>query len=204
MHLGIFVSSCNYIIQKFTIEDDIFINAQVANVSTIDKESFSQVKFFIQKYSVCMKVIRALDEDEACDVLKSEICSLQQDEISTDFLNEDQADVQWHLIGQLKNSDGSYKNMSDIMLLILTIPHSNAVCKRIFSFITKISTQFSSFLSRETLENLLICKSNPQGHCYEQQFLKRATSATVTKLTEIKLRHRINMLRLNFFVFNHV
>ena len=120
--MGIFVSSCNYIIQKFTIEDDIFINAQVANVSTIDKESFSQVKFFIQKYSVCMKVIRALDEDEACDVLKSEICSLQQDEISTDFLNEDQADVQWHLIGQLKNSDGNYKNIPGVMLLILTIP----------------------------------------------------------------------------------
>ena len=43
---------------------------------------------------------------------------------------------------------------------------------------------------RETLENLLICKLNPQGHCYEQQFdkafLKRAKSATVNDLQKKK------------------
>ena len=43
---------------------------------------------------------------EKCDILKFEFCSLQQDEISSDILNENQADTQWHLIGQLNNSDG--------------------------------------------------------------------------------------------------
>ena len=71
-----------------------------------------------------MKVIGALNEDKTCDILKSEFCSVQQDEISSDILNENQVDVQCHLIGQLKNSDGSYKykNISDVMLLILTVP----------------------------------------------------------------------------------
>ena len=57
------------------------------------------------------------------DIVMSEFCSMQQDEISSDILNENQTDIQCHLIGQLKNNDGSYKykKISDKMLLILTI-----------------------------------------------------------------------------------
>ena len=46
------------------------------------------------------------------DILKSEFHSLQQNTISSDVLNENQADVHWHLISQLENRDGSskYKN----------------------------------------------------------------------------------------------
>ena len=57
---------------KVPNDDEIFENAQVINMSTTDKESFSQIKFLIQQYSVCMKVIGALDEDKICDILKSE------------------------------------------------------------------------------------------------------------------------------------
>ena len=58
------------------------------------------------------------------DIVMSEFCSMQQDEISSDILNENQTDIQCHLIGQLKNSGDTYKykNISDVMLLILTIP----------------------------------------------------------------------------------
>ena len=38
------------------------VNAQVVDTSITDKETFSKIKFFIQKYSVCMKIIGALDE----------------------------------------------------------------------------------------------------------------------------------------------
>ena len=72
-----------------------------------------------------MKVIGAMDEEKTCDILKFVFCSLQQDEISSHILNKNQADIQWYLIGWLKNNDGcyKYKNRSDVMLLILTIPH---------------------------------------------------------------------------------
>ena len=46
-----------------------------------------------------MNVIGALDEDTTCDILKSEFCSLQQDEIFSDILKENRTDVLWHLIG---------------------------------------------------------------------------------------------------------
>ena len=107
---------CHEIISRFVI-------AQVAIMGTTNKELFTKIKFFIQEYSVYIKIIRALNEEKTCDILKSEFCSLQQDEISSDILNENRACIQWHLIGQLKNSEGSYeyKNMSDVILLILTI-----------------------------------------------------------------------------------
>lgn len=79
-----------------------------------------------------------------------------------------------------------YQKISNLMLLILTIPHSNAECERIFSSITKIATQFRSSMTKDTLENLLICKSNTSKHCFEQEFdkefLKKAKSATANAL----------------------
>ena len=59
-----FVTSCDYIIQKFPIDDEIFVTAQVANIITVDKESFFKLKFFIQKYNVWTKVIEVLNEDK--------------------------------------------------------------------------------------------------------------------------------------------
>lgn len=41
--IDIFAISCDYIIQKFPIDDEIFVNTQVPNINTIDKESFSKV-----------------------------------------------------------------------------------------------------------------------------------------------------------------
>ena len=43
-----FVTLCDYIIQKFPINAEIFANAQVANISTIDKECFSKIKFLFR------------------------------------------------------------------------------------------------------------------------------------------------------------
>ena len=57
---------------KVPNDNEIFVIAQLVNMSIADKESFSKIKFFIQKYSVCMKVIGALDEDKTY-IWKSEL-----------------------------------------------------------------------------------------------------------------------------------
>ena len=50
---------------KVPNDDIIFVKTQIVDMSTTDKESFSKIKFFIQKYSACMK-------DKTYDILKSE------------------------------------------------------------------------------------------------------------------------------------
>lgn len=68
------------------------------------------------------------------------------------------------------------------MISVLTLPHSNAECERIFSYVTKTQTQFRSQLNLKTLENLLTVKSNMAKPCHElnfdAEFLKKAKSAT--------------------------
>ena len=52
-------------------------------------------------------------------------------------------DVIWAYLSSLKNPDGSFKfpKLSQIALLILVIPHSNAEKERVFSMINKKQNQ---------------------------------------------------------------
>ena len=63
--------------------------------------------------------------------------------------------------------------------------HSNAECERTFSMV-KNRNKFRSTMSNETLENLLILKTNNMVKCYEQsfnaEFLKKAKKATYMSL----------------------
>lgn len=71
------------------------------------------------------------------------------------------------------------------MLCVLTIPHSNAECERVFSSVRKTITEFRNWssLSDENLENVLICESMQKGHCCQQKFDKEfLTSATYNNL----------------------
>lgn len=62
------------------------------------------------------------------DKLQSEFCALQIAEIPPYITSEERTDVQWHCIGKIKNdiNEQPYKKFSDVMLEILSIPHSNA------------------------------------------------------------------------------
>lgn len=58
-------------------------------------------------------------------------------------------DTQWMEIGKIKGATGlpKYKELSEVMLAILLISHSNAECEQ------------RSGLSNETLESLIILKT---------------------------------------------
>lgn len=108
--------------------------------------------------------------------------------IPVDVLEEERMDRKWAILGKLSAADGSFKyeNIANFMLGILTIPHSNAECERVFSSVRKTRTEFRSSLSNQNLENVLICKSMQEGYCYQQkfdkEFLKKAKSATYNNL----------------------
>ena len=58
------------------------------------------------------------------------------------------------------------------MLGILTFPHSNAACERIFSLIQINKTDFRSSLKPETLQAILVAKSRMREPCYKQTYDK--------------------------------
>ena len=70
-------------------------------------------------------------------------------------------DVIWAYLSSLKNPDGSLKfpKLSQIALLILVIPHSNAEEEKVFSMINKNKTKFRPNLKLDgTLSSILTVK----------------------------------------------
>ena len=179
-----FTTCCNYIRHKFPINSDTLLHAEVANIEKISNKSFSDVKYFLDIFPAKCYQNADESEDETIDKLSSEFCAIQIAEMPEAVIKEERMDEKWNILGKLVAVDGSlkYSKISHIMLTILSIPHSNAECERVFSSVRKTRTEFRSSLSSENLENILITKSLQKGHCFEQtfskEFLARAKSAT--------------------------
>jgi hypothetical protein len=104
----------------------------------------------------------------------------------------ERCDVAWHQLGQVKSPGTDilkYKDLSQVMLTILSIPHSNAESERIFSLVRKNQTVFRPNLAVPMLESLLVVKNNmnnEQCECFRRkfskEFLKKAKSATYQNL----------------------
>lgn len=177
-----YVKICDYMHHKFPFNKEILKHAEVCNFNNFQNATFVDVKFFLEKFPVFL---------EACacsiDELQSEFSDLQMTKMPDNILNTDEADIQWVLISNYKNQLGDYpfKRIARAMSFILSIPHSNAECERVFSIIKKQKTEFRSSLSNETLENLLIMKCNLKSKCYEHEFdesfLSKAKSCTYKK-----------------------
>ena len=95
------------------------------------------------------------------------------------------ADQQWFQIAELKDpmSKPKYKKLAHLMLGILTVPHSNAECERLFSQVRKNKTEFRGSMGNDMLGSLLLAKSDfTNVPCYatkfSSSFLKKAKAAT--------------------------
>lgn len=84
----------------------------------------------------------------------------------------------------IRGADGvpKYDRLSRLMLSVLTLPHSNAECERVFSLVKKNRSQFRSSESNDTLESISVLKTRSSGPCYMNSFppeiLKKAKKAT--------------------------
>ncbi|KAH7955856.1 hypothetical protein HPB52_004556 [Rhipicephalus sanguineus] len=127
---------------------------------------------------------------EAMQATLAEFTRLQLEELPAEVLKEQQIDEQWRVVSSLRELDGSlkYARLSKFMLGVLTLPHSNAECERVFSKVKKVHTQFRASMSKKTLEQLLVarCAQSHSGKCHEQvfdkDFLRKAKAATASML----------------------
>lgn len=187
-----YVTCCNYITHKFPINSDVLKHAEVVDLTKFSSKSFLDVEYFLSKFPIMLPQKENETADEARDMLQSEFCALQIDELPEEVIKEERMDRKWAVLGKLVSADGSlkYNRLSSVMMCILTIPHSNAECERVFSSVKKTRTQFRSSLSSEHLEDILVAKIMQKGHCYEQEFekdfLSMAKSATYDHLKSNK------------------
>ncbi|GIY79855.1 hypothetical protein CEXT_44101 [Caerostris extrusa] len=99
-------------------------------------------------------------KEEIIDVIHSQLCELQVENLPSNSTDESRVDTQWSLIEKNYQLSCS-KKISEIVAFVLSlliILHSNAKCERIFSLMTKNKAHYRTSLSNKSLKNLKLIK----------------------------------------------
>ncbi|KAL3177523.1 hypothetical protein MRX96_039088 [Rhipicephalus microplus] len=178
------VAACDYMRPEFAFRNEALINARVVDIEAMDNMSFKNALFFVERFPALLPQNERETRDQAINALEMESVKMQSFKIPTSVLEEERADVQWRKISPLKGEDGlmKFSRLAQVMLGILSVPHSNSECERQFSIVRKTRTEFRAPMSDKTLGQLLKAKCYGRGPCYSQvyseEFLKSAKSAT--------------------------
>lgn len=76
-------------------------------------------------------------------------------------LSSQPLDVMWKNIGTYKDFTGTlvFQNIAELARIILTLPHSNAECERVFSVVNDVKTKKRNKLGDNTLNSICIIRS---------------------------------------------
>jgi hypothetical protein len=184
-----FINACTYMQKKFPLKDEVLTHARVANISSRLEVSFADIRFFLKKFSMLLLIKDGESSSDAQDKLRAQFASYQISPLTETILSYDSVDGVWILMSKMKNSCGDflYDRLSYFMLGLLSLPHSNADCERIFSSVKKNRTQFRSSMKDGTLEAIMIektrCGKGSYKHPVSDDLLRRCKSATRASLT---------------------
>ncbi|XP_021346237.1 uncharacterized protein LOC110445779 [Mizuhopecten yessoensis] len=153
---------CDYICSKLPLNDPVLSAAQVADVNLQTIAKSSDLRFFIERYSCIIPPATTKDK------LLEQFTLYQCTNVSSCTNEQTRMDSIWSMIGKMRDEEGKlmFSELSVVMCGILTIPHSSAHCKRVFSCVRKNRTEQRACLGDSTLESLLVIKSSgtPQDY----------------------------------------
>ena len=164
-----YTTAADYVSQKLPLREELLQHAEVADVSVRIEKSFSDVNYFIKRFECLLPLPAESTFDDEFNKLEEEFANFQVASLPSTIIQVERIDIQWKLLSK------DYPYLANVMLGVLTIPHSNAACERIFSIVRKNKTDFRASLGKETLQSLLIekvdsCSSGTA--CYEKKFSK--------------------------------
>ena len=178
-----FQTAADYMKKNLPLSDPLLKHAEVFDLQLLPQKTFSSVQFFLDKY-------KCFNDSVSQDNILEEFLQLQVEQLPDAVLNEDNASKQWTLIETLKDHIGHprFPLMATLAKTVLLIPHSNACCKRTFSHVRNIRTEFRSNMNKDTLAATCVLKEGMQGCCYDGEFsqeeTRKAKSATVKFLAK--------------------
>ena len=184
-----------YALENLPMKDEMLRNAAFVSFRSRESANFSQVEYFVERFNTLLPYGSPEDLDhlmkEFAQYQLLEESDIPQDvwEKATIVEKEDNTycrmDIVWHHISTMRDPDNTlrFARLSQIVKLILVIPHSNAEEERVFSMVRKNKTAFRPSLDpKGTLSSILTIKlANTQpAHSYEssKKVLKKAKSAT--------------------------
>ena len=161
----------------------LFSFIQVADPDEQLNSSISDVTYFLDRYP-CL-----LPSGASRSQLELEFADYQIHDLSGLLQSPYRVDHFWAAMHQKKDSTGQpmFPILSNVMLSILCIPHSNASCERVFSQVRKNKTDQRASMGAETLNALMVVKAtcgNPGERNYSDSELKAIKSAYYRSLNE--------------------
>ena len=151
-----YVTVCNYVIQTFPLKDEVLLNACMADPSRRLSTKFSSVAYFVKRFHYM---------EDKMDALEEEFGQFQVDPLESLVLDQ-RVDTVWMEISGIKDKTTGkekYLYLSKIMVMILSLAHSNAEDERLFSLVRKNATDFRPNLSTQTLSDFLTQKMYSQA-----------------------------------------
>ena len=190
-----YVRAMEYALENLPMNDEMLKNAAFVSFRSRESANFSQVEYFVERFNTLLPYGSPQDLDHLMEEFAQyqllEESDIPQDvwEKATVVEKEDHTyyrmDIVWHHISTMRDPDNTlrFAQLSQIVKLILVIPHSNAEEERVFSMVRKNKTAFRPSLDpKGTLSSILTIKlANTQpAHSYEpsKEVLKKAKSAT--------------------------
>jgi hypothetical protein len=170
----------DYVKEKLPLHQELLEKVQICDVTNRTRASTLDFNYFLQRFPCLIPRTCTVDQ------LEMEFATYQS---LTSIKEMDRIDHTWKSLGELRDEAGElmFPNLSAVMLGILTIPHSNAQCERIFSCVRKNKTDQRACLGSETLDALMVCKTRPNElRQYSDDQLKKIKSAYSVSLSSKK------------------
>lgn len=197
-----YIAACSYMLEKFPLRrmigsaqesanlsrGDLLHHIQVADTATAANHSWKDLQFFLTKFPSLVLLKEGESLEDATDQLQQQWLGFQQHTIEAAICEEEREDVKWAKLSELKGVGGCllFDRLAHFMLGLLSVPHSNAACERLFSQVRKNKTDFRGSLSSQTLNAMMVAKANMVGLCHAQKptqdLLQKAKSATAQSL----------------------
>lgn len=144
---------------NFPLDDDLLEHARVANVKERRERNFDSIMYFLELFP---SLRRSPAEVDALNIQfnRYQITPLHND-IKLDADGKDlRIDTIWSNLGDIQDCDGTspFKELSVVMLVILSLFHANSDCERIFSMVRKTKSELKGRLELGSLNALLVQK----------------------------------------------
>ncbi|XP_011859194.1 PREDICTED: uncharacterized protein LOC105556713, partial [Vollenhovia emeryi] len=107
-----------------------------------------------------MKAVPRIVSPEQYQSIDDEWKTLPFFELPSDINIKENVDIFWAKLGRIDEGDQglTFKHLSKFCLNVISLPHSNAECERIFSTVNQIKTKSRNKMINETLNGLILAK----------------------------------------------
>lgn len=148
---------CSEIKKRFDFDNQILKDLTNLNPS---KAVLRKTRETMPSLLPLMKTVPRIVSPKQYQSIDDEWRTLPLFELPSDINIKDNVHVFWAKLGRVNEGDQglTFKHLSKFCLYVISLPHSNAECERIFSKVNQIKTKSRNKMITETMNGLILAK----------------------------------------------